>query len=199
MSAIDASVFLLLNASPTSPAWLLSFARAMSTELPEAVLAGMLGAAFFMDARQRQDLLALLITLLVAWIGSRLIQHAIPLERPAAFGIGTAWLHRAPTAGFPSTHSSIAFAFAVGVLLRTRQWPVASTALVLATLVAWSRICLGLHFPSQALAGAVLGGLSAWVVYRGQHAAARYGHRTLPTAARSKRTLLGGATTPGRS
>ncbi len=40
-------------------------------------------------------------------------------------------------------------------------------ALFLAALVAWSRVCLGLHFPSDALAGAALGGVSAWACCSG--------------------------------
>lgn len=199
MGEIDTSLFLVFNASPTSPAWVPALARTLSSELPKAVFAGMLGAAFFMNARQRQDLLAVLITLLVAWIASRLVKHAIPLERPFALGIGTVWLDRAPSAGFPSTHASIAFAFAVGVGLRTRVVPIAGTALALACLVAWSRLCLGLHFPSQVLAGAVLGGVSAWGVHAAQQALRRHTRRIPLPAPRGRQLNPRSATTPGRS
>ena len=168
MNEIDSSVFLMVNASVASPAWVLSLARLASLELPKAVLAGMLGAALFMDERRRQDLLAVLLAMLAAWIGARLIQYTFPVQRPFALGIGTAWLDRAPKAGFPSTHASVAFAFALAIVLRSGWTLLSGVALLLASLVAWSRICLGLHFPSDALAGAALGGLCAWVSCRGQ-------------------------------
>lgn len=199
MGEIDTAIFLVFNASRTAPEWVTALARAASTDLPEAVFAGMLGAAFFMRARQRQDLLAVLATLLVAWIGSRLIQHAIHLDRPFALGIGTAWLHRAPTAGFPSTHASIAFAFAVSVGLRTRVLPIAAMALALATLVAWSRLCLGLHFPSQVLAGAALGGACAWGVHAAQQAVAQHIRQNASPSPHGRPLTPRRVTTPGKS
>jgi undecaprenyl-diphosphatase len=166
MNDIDASVFLMVNASAASPTWVLPLARMASLELPKALLAGMVGAALFMDRRQRHDLLAVLLSMLAAWIAARLIQYAFPVQRPFALGIGTAWLARAPTSGFPSTHGSVAFAFALAIGMRSGWTPLSGVALVLGALVAWSRVSLGLHFPSDALAGAVVGGLSAWICCR---------------------------------
>ena len=199
MTEIDSFLFLMVNATAASPAWVLSLARAVTLELPQAVFAGMVGAACFMNTRQRQDLLAVLVTLLLAWVCARLIQHVFPMPRPFALGIGTSWLQRAPTAGFPSTHSTVAFAFAVAVSLRSGWSPLAGAALVLAALVAWSRICLGLHFPSQAAAGALLGAACAWVVYRGQ-GGTRTSRRGAPHATgHGKQILESGTTPPGRS
>ena len=153
----------MINASPASPAWLVPVARTVSLELPKVVFAGMAGAALFMDSRQRRDLWAALLAMLAAWIAGRLIQYALPVPRPYALGIGTAWLSRAPTAGFPSSHAAIAFAFAGVVVIRNGWTLAAGFALVVAALIAWSRVSLGLHFPSDVLAGAVLGGICAWV------------------------------------
>lgn len=59
-------------------------------------------------------------------------------------------------AAFPSGHASRAFAFGGFVLLWFR-WRPGIPALVFATLVAYSRIYLGLHWPSDALGGALVG------------------------------------------
>jgi undecaprenyl-diphosphatase len=56
---------------------------------------------------------------------------------------------------FPSGHAAGAFAFAVFVSMRVPAF--APVGLLYAVLVAWSRSVLGVHYPSDVLAGSVLG------------------------------------------
>lgn len=56
---------------------------------------------------------------------------------------------------FPSGHASGAFAFAVFVSIRRPT--LAPLALAFAAAVAWSRVHLGVHYPSDVTAGALLG------------------------------------------
>jgi membrane-associated phospholipid phosphatase len=59
------------------------------------------------------------------------------------------------SSSFPSGHSAAAFAFATGV---GRVSPIAAAPLYgLATLVAYSRVHTGVHYPGDAIAGSVLG------------------------------------------
>lgn len=68
----------------------------------------------------------------------------------------------APTdASFPSGHSSASFA-AAAVLLLTKH-PLRWVALVLACLIAFSRLYLYVHFPTDVLAGVLLGVLCGWL------------------------------------
>jgi undecaprenyl-diphosphatase len=61
-----------------------------------------------------------------------------------------------PTSGsFPSGHAAGAFAFAAFVAWRSPRW--AAPALAWATLVAYSRCVLGVHYPSDVIAGAFVG------------------------------------------
>jgi len=65
--------------------------------------------------------------------------------------------------GFPSDHATAAFAIAVAILLRKRGWGIA--ALALAAVLSVGRVALGVHYPSDVLAGAVLGSAAALALW----------------------------------
>jgi undecaprenyl-diphosphatase len=65
--------------------------------------------------------------------------------------------------GFPSDHATAAFAIAVAIVLRKRAWGI--FALVAATLLSIGRVALGVHYPSDVLAGAALGSAAALVLW----------------------------------
>lgn len=65
--------------------------------------------------------------------------------------------------GFPSDHATAAFAIAVAIFLRNRVWGAA--ALVAATVLSVGRVALGVHYPSDVLAGAALGAAAALLLW----------------------------------
>lgn len=65
--------------------------------------------------------------------------------------------------GFPSDHATAAFAIAVAILLRKRGWGIA--ALALAAVLSVGRVALGVHYPSDVLAGAALGTAAALALW----------------------------------
>ncbi len=58
---------------------------------------------------------------------------------------------------FPSGHTSSAFATATALTLSTKKWYVAVPAYAYAGLVAYSRLRLGVHYPSDVLGGIIVG------------------------------------------
>lgn len=60
---------------------------------------------------------------------------------------------------FPSGHTTAAFAFGVALCLTLPQKWAKATALVAAALMGLSRLYVGVHFPTDVLAGAVIGTL----------------------------------------
>jgi membrane-associated phospholipid phosphatase len=68
----------------------------------------------------------------------------------------------------PSGHTSLAFSMATSVSLQYRKWYVVAPAYLYAGAVGYSRMSLGVHYPSDVFVGAVVGAGSAWLSYKGQ-------------------------------
>ncbi|MEI6049444.1 MAG: phosphatase PAP2 family protein [Bacteroidota bacterium] len=66
---------------------------------------------------------------------------------------------------FPSGHTSGAFAAATSVSLAYPKWYVIAPSYTWASAVGYSRMHLGVHYPSDVLAGALVGAGSAWLTY----------------------------------
>lgn len=69
----------------------------------------------------------------------------------------------AADAGFPSDHATASFAIAVAVLLRNRSWGI--FALVAAAVLSVGRVAVGYHYPSDVLAGTLLGAAAALTLW----------------------------------
>jgi membrane-associated phospholipid phosphatase len=66
---------------------------------------------------------------------------------------------------FPSGHTSMAFATATSLSLCYPKWYVIVPSYLWAGTVGYSRMYLGVHYPSDVLAGAILGAGSAWITH----------------------------------
>jgi undecaprenyl-diphosphatase len=90
-----------------------------------------------------------------------LVARARPFEGAVTMRV----IDRRPlTYSFPSGHAASAVA---GAITLSRLWPAGRLVLwALATLVALSRIYVGVHYPLDVIGGAVLGVACAWLVQR---------------------------------
>jgi undecaprenyl-diphosphatase len=86
----------------------------------------------------------------------RFIKPLVKRPRPTEAGIAmTLRTHRPGSYGFPSNHACNAFAGAT--VLGLAETPLLWPAMAAAALVAYSRVYVGVHFPADAAAGALLG------------------------------------------
>src|SRR3954452_11147458 len=92
----------------------------------------------------------------VAGLLSRIVDRPRPFVAHADIH---AFLAHAPDPGFPSDHATAAFAIAAVLLARLggRPLPVLAAAAILAV----SRVLVGVHYPADVLAGALLGTAAA--------------------------------------
>jgi undecaprenyl-diphosphatase len=136
----------------------------------ELLFLAMLVLAFvFVAGRRRQDVrravvaagLSAALGLVVAQVVSRLVDRPRPfVAHPHAVHL---FAHHAADAGFPSDHTTAAFAIGTALVLRFRGWGIA--VLVLATILAATRVAMGLHYPTDVLGGAVIGTAAALVLH----------------------------------
>jgi undecaprenyl-diphosphatase len=92
-----------------------------------------------------------------------IIRHYYPHPRPPAA------LHITPlfpetTSSFPSGHAVFFFALAAGVYMVDKK--LGRLLYILATLVGIARIVAGVHWPSDIVAGALLGILTSYTVFK---------------------------------
>lgn len=108
---------------------------------------------------------ACFVSYAVSGLLSAFVKHLLVRWRPGAF-LATLLSpdEQIYMSSFPSGHATIAFAFAFGLLI---NWPgpkrmqVGIAALIVAFLVGVSRIYRGVHWPTDALGGMLLGFIGA--------------------------------------
>ncbi len=90
------------------------------------------------------------------------------VNRPRPF-VTYPFIDKATSGGspsFPSGHTSDAFATATSLSLAFPKWYVIAPSYLWACSVGYSRMHLGVHYPSDVLAGAITGAGSAYLCYK---------------------------------
>jgi len=114
------------------------------------------------DKRSRDNSLQTLISVGIGVVASQAMKNAFNRTRPQyQYSSKIFSLSQANTKSFPSGHTTMAFATATTLTLEYKKWYIAVPAYAWATGVAYSRMYEGKHYPSDVLAGAILGTGSA--------------------------------------
>lgn len=173
ISGADQYVFHLANAVYTTPA--------LDRVMPALSLSGSLGAiwlgilgalAVFGKKTGRRIALIGLGALAIGFFASEIIKEITLRPRPFLSLEEVRLLVAAPSSyAFPSGHTTSSFAVASGLFLgaqrlmgRVPVWAWGSVALAAA--ISYSRLYVGVHWPTDVLAGIALGIASGWVASR---------------------------------
>jgi len=94
-----------------------------------------------------------------------IIKYTIKRDRPFITYPDITKKSAAGSPSFPSGHTSSAFALATSLSLTYPKWYVIASSYTWAGTVAFSRMDLGVHYPSDILAGALVGTGCAWLTH----------------------------------
>jgi len=128
-------------------------------------------ALFFTGLAKNDDLLQKKALYGVETIaGAELVTFSMKFafNRPRPYICDTGFYCVRPAHGkaFPSGHTSEAFAMATAMSIAVPKWYVMVPAYAWASMVTYARVYLGVHYPTDILAGAVIGSGSAYLMYQ---------------------------------
>jgi membrane-associated phospholipid phosphatase len=105
-------------------------------------------------------------TLCVSAAATVALKYGVNRKRPFVTYPDIQKVADAGSYSFPSGHTSDVFATATSLSLAFPKWYVITPSFLWACSVGYSRMDLGVHYPSDVLAGAIVGAGSAFVCYK---------------------------------
>ncbi|HEV2064272.1 MAG TPA: phosphatase PAP2 family protein [Thermoanaerobaculia bacterium] len=106
---------------------------------------------------------------LIAGLMTDILKPVFGRQRPVESANETAFRPFSSHDSFPSGHATVAFAFASVVSARSSGWVIPAASYTLASLVAYSRVNDHKHFPSDVVAGGLIGtAVGRFIVHRHQ-------------------------------
>lgn len=120
---------------------------------------------FFLRKKWKLALIFLLVSAVSAYLISTVIGLFYFRLRPFVDHPVMMLIHKSAfDKSFPSDHTSVAFAIALTLFFFNKR--IGSCALLIALCIGIGRIAVGVHYPSDILAGIIVGISSAYVVHR---------------------------------
>jgi membrane-associated phospholipid phosphatase len=121
------------------------------------------------DDKLKTDAAVDALSLLGAYAVTYSLKHVADRERPYVTYpyLDNVVLESSPS--FPSGHATNAFSTATSLSLAFKKWYVVLPAYAYAATVGYSRMHLGVHYPSDVLVGALVGSGTSVLCYEGQN------------------------------
>jgi membrane-associated phospholipid phosphatase len=122
------------------------------------VPAGLLvGGIIANDKGMRQNALYIGSSTIINALVTTLIKTIVKRPRPYVHNVKIIAVYQAGYYSFPSGHTSSTFATATALSMAYPKWYVIAPAFLWSGTVAYSRMYLGVHYPTDVTAGAILG------------------------------------------
>jgi undecaprenyl-diphosphatase len=157
LEALNQTIFLVLNATPATPHWLIGMGVIIANyaiwAAPVILVCLWLAGG---DERREMALRACFVGFLALGI-NQLIGMVWYHPRPFAIGIGHAFLAHAPDSSFPSDHATLLSAISFTLFYAGKR----RLGLLVDIAVAWARLFVGVHFPFDMIGAAIV----AWIAY----------------------------------
>ena len=112
-----------------------------------------------------RNALAILLPVAISAIVANILKFSLDMPRPYELYPFIEKLSSGGSPSFPSGHTADAFAFAIAAGLVYSRWYFIIPLMLWAALVGISRMWLGVHFPSDVIAGALIGTACAGIYY----------------------------------
>lgn len=129
----------------------------------------MFGLSYLMkDTLTRKRSLYIGSSVLTAVVITNILKYSIDRTRPFDTYSFIEKMTSGGSPSFPSGHTSDAFSLATALSIVYPKWYVVVPAYAWAVTVGYSRMALGVHYPGDVLAGALIGAGSAYLCFRGQ-------------------------------
>lgn len=122
--------------------------------IPAALL---VGGIIKNDWQMRENSLYIASSTAITWGLTVLIKHLVKRPRPFVQNINIVPVYRAGSTSFPSGHASTTFSTATALSSAYPKWYVIAPAFLWAGATSYSRIYLGVHYPTDVGAGMALG------------------------------------------
>jgi membrane-associated phospholipid phosphatase len=97
---------------------------------------------------------------------STILKYAVNRDRPFVTYPFLQNVTEGGSASFPSGHTTDAFSLATSISIAYPKWYVIVPAYLWAGAVGYSRMDLGVHYPSDVLAGAIIGSATSYLFYK---------------------------------
>jgi membrane-associated phospholipid phosphatase len=165
---LDIEILKTINGQPL-PAWdkaMRNLSKSVYVLEPVVPIGITLHGYFTKDKELMLDGLKSAISLCGALAISTAVKYSVDRLRPYEKYPGEIDVRDSPhTSSFPSGHTTAAFATATSISLTYRKWYVTVPAYAYAGMVAYARMRLGVHYPTDVLGGMLLGTGSALLTW----------------------------------
>jgi len=155
LEPFNLQLFLAINASPIAHLSTIHLAIFIANDLLYLMPLFLLAYWAIGDRIQKKIVLKSVCVALLALGAAQIIGHVYPHPRPFMMGIGRTLIYHVPDPSFPSDHMTL-FSSIAATFLLSRKYLIGWVIFIMAWIVAWARIYIGVHFPFDMIGAFIL-------------------------------------------